>query len=160
MQQVVLLKDADRSGPLQRSQRGFYRASQRVIKGQEPRGFTGPKHEMGKTFGPIGEGAHDEGLRSGHGVNIAGTGERGNDVLPPFPLRNQLRLGFDLDDPEAGVDVGNVDQTVPVDGPPRVRGVGNGSVSVAGDHVCDLSTLALQISPELAGDVEHPRPPW
>ncbi len=46
VEQVVILENADGSGPLQRCQRGLYRASERIVERQESGRLTGPKHKV------------------------------------------------------------------------------------------------------------------
>ncbi len=94
MEQVVILKDSDRAGPLQRGQRGLHRAPQRVVEGEQPGRLTRPKHEVGQAFGPIGEGADDEGLRRGHEKKYSGLTATSSDLGSTFTIqRPELMSG-------------------------------------------------------------------
>lgn len=46
MQQIIVLKNPDGSGPLERGEGGFDRATQRVIERQKPWRFAGAEHEV------------------------------------------------------------------------------------------------------------------
>ena len=52
----------DRTGPLERGERGLDRAAQRVVEGEQAGRLPGAEHEVGQPFGPIGEGANDQRL--------------------------------------------------------------------------------------------------
>jgi hypothetical protein len=71
MEEVVVHDDADRSGPFQGGEGRLERTSQRIVKGQEPGGLACPKDKVRESFGPIGEGTNDEGLRRRHAWNLS-----------------------------------------------------------------------------------------
>jgi len=70
MEQVVVLQDADRAGPLQRRQGGLERTAQRVVERQQPGSLARPEKEVGKPFSPVGKGANRQCLGRGHAWNI------------------------------------------------------------------------------------------
>src|SRR4051812_41118576 len=73
-------------------------------------------------------------------------------------LRYQLRLRLDLHDPQARIDVRNIDQPVPVDRTPGIWRIGDHSVAITGDDMGHFPPLPKQVASELAGDIEHAEP--
>jgi hypothetical protein len=63
MEQVVILQNADGTGPLESGKSRLHRATQRIIEGEQPGSLTRPKDEVRQPFRTIVEGADNEGLR-------------------------------------------------------------------------------------------------
>ena len=66
VQEIVVQQNADRAGPFEGREGGFHRTAERVVEGQHPRRLARAEDEVRQAFRPIGEGAHDQGLRRGH----------------------------------------------------------------------------------------------
>ena len=60
VQQIVVLQDPHRTGPLERRERGLDRTAERVVERQQARRLAGAEHEVRQPFGPVGEGANDQ----------------------------------------------------------------------------------------------------
>jgi hypothetical protein len=58
VQQIIIGQEADRSGPLERSQRGFDRTAGRVIEGEQSGSLIRAQQQVRETLGAVEEGSY------------------------------------------------------------------------------------------------------
>ena len=88
VQQIIIGQQADRSGPLERCQRGFDRTARRVIEGEQSGSLICAKQQVRETFGAVEEGSYRQRPGRRHKSKLS----RAQDIDKCLTARNLLRI--------------------------------------------------------------------